>query len=67
MYRHECLGYAPRKNEIFIHKEKYLNGESMEAIYTIDENGLRRSMPDSLKDGAYENSIIFFGGSFTFV
>lgn len=59
----EILGYSPVKNSVVNHACKHGNDLDFDAIYTIDKNGLRKS-PSFIENS--QNSILFFGGSFTF-
>ena len=59
----EILGYSPIKNSRVNHILKHGNDLDFDVVYTIDENGLRKS-PTCIDNS--QNSILFFGGSFTF-
>jgi hypothetical protein len=67
LQRHTDLGWIPSPSAIFVHNESYIgSGENLSVQYTIDKNGQRISMPDDVIQNKFDESVIFFGGSFTF-
>lgn len=65
-YRHPVLGYAPTPDNIIRHTENYPDGHHLEVIYTINSDGQRIAGPADQETKAYDESVIFFGCSFTF-
>ena len=65
-YRHPVLGYAPTPNNVIKHNEAYSDGHHLQATYTINSDGLRIACPPAQEEKIYDESVIFFGCSFTF-
>ncbi|MEK8021721.1 MAG: hypothetical protein VSS75_033010, partial [Candidatus Parabeggiatoa sp.] len=61
---HNILGYVPKKDIQVIAQKSYANELLYNVQYTIDKNGLRLGFNQSKKPPM--NSVLFFGGSFTF-
>lgn len=64
--RDSNLGYIPYHSTVFKHTENYSDGSKNSVHYSINENGLRISMPKFKTDNKYLNSVLFFGCSLTF-
>lgn len=61
---HESLGYAPLAENRATATRTFGGEVLYDVVYTIDQNGLRIAPP--LAEGAGEECVLFFGGSFTF-
>ena len=60
---HQVLGYGPARISEAVTVRKFLDDEPIfDVVYTINEAGLRASPPSA----EARESILFFGGSFTF-
>jgi len=59
------LGHLPSPSTVFKHSEYYTDGTQNSVNYSINENSLRRSIPEDRND-RYINSVLFFGCSYTF-
>lgn len=61
---HESLGYAPLPENRATARRSFAGEVLYDVVYTIDQNGLRVAPP--VAEGAGEECLLFFGGSFTF-
>jgi len=64
--RDNNLGYIPNPSTVFEHVEYYNDGTQNSVYYSINENSLRKSIPEPIISNKYINSVLFFGGSYTF-
>ena len=62
-YKHDILGTAPVKSSVAHHTKKHGDELDFDVMYSIDSDGLRISQYRNI---ICKESIIFFGGSFTF-
>lgn len=66
LVRDNNLGYIPNPSTVFKHVEYYTDGTQNSVYYSINENSLRRSIPEPIINNKYINSVVFFGCSYTF-
>jgi len=62
-HKHDILGYGPIKGITKPSAKKYFKDQLLyDVTYTIEKNGLRKSMPTSCSD-QHSGCLLFFGGS----
>jgi len=64
LHGHESLGYAPLAQNRATATRSFAGEVLYDVVYTIDQNGLR--MPPPVAEGAGQECLLFFGGSFMF-